>query len=914
MGHKSRTFIFGAVSRKAMVTVLLATTALPASIALVRAEAFAQSSSQTNFKIPAGSLSSALAAFGSQSGTQISYDASLAAGKSSPGVQGAATREQALARILEGSGLGYSFADATNVVITDRVAAAHESSAIATDGSLVLDTINVEGGRGNAVYDPYRTAAATDYISEEDIERFRGSTPGDIFRGTPGVISAGARNSAGSIDPNIRGMQGMGRVTVKVDDAENQISVYQGYQGISNRTFVDPDLIAGIDITKGSDAASSGVAGTVAIRTLDASDIVKDGKQFGLRIKGGSGTNTTSPERGNKGGYLISNPLGSTNDPSSGYGSATGSPDGLDRPAFLKPTQGSASVVGAMNTENVDLLAGYAYRERGNYFAGRHGPSANIVSTGPRQFCYSNGDCPEYLLYRDYLENQGIAAYRAGEEVLNTQLRTESYIAKGTVRFGDGHSVKLGYNGYRSEAGDLLASTLGSEYSQPTQQAQTTGIRLNTGTAQYRWNPDDSDLFDVKSNLWISKLEQRNPIRLRNWLNPPPSGYGLPDDFRVGSDTTMWGGDVSNTSKLDTSYGLFSLNYGLSYKDEDTTPSAYTRMLEGAGLRDGDRREASIYGKASWHALDWLTINSGLRYQRYWAEDRSAQASPNNYDPATYGQKLDGGGFSPSFGVTVEPIKGTQLYVNYSDTMRSPSIMESLTGFSTVFNPTLKPERSSNWEIGSNFVRDDLFAAGDRGMLKLGYFNWSVSDYIAREFATIPTNGLNVQTMRLFNMHEANFSGIELSSRYELGGFTAELAANYYLDVEYCRTADSCGNSSLYADYATNQVPPEYSVDLTLSQKLFDDALTIGGRVNYTGPRAIGHGETTVAGASSFISLVKWEPYTLVDVFAEYKITDSLTATGRIENLFDKFYVDPLSLVTQPGPGRTFYVSLTAKF
>ncbi len=152
------------------------------------------------------------------------------------------------------------------------------------------------------------------------------------------------------------------------------------------------------------------------------------------------------------------------------------------------------------------------------------------------------------------------------------------------------------------------------------------------------------------------------------------------------------------------------------------------------------------------------------------------------------------------------------------------------------------------------------------------------------------------------------------SRRYEAGGFTADFSANYYLDVEFCRTSDTCGAKSLYGDYATNQVPPKYSVDLTLSQKMLEDRLTLGGRVSYVGPRAIGHGDVTAVGAGEFISLTRWKPYTLIDVFAEYKINDSLTATARIENLTDQYYVDPLGLVNQPGPGRTFYAGLTSNF
>lgn len=144
--------------------------------------------------------------------------------------------------------------------------------------------------------------------------------------------------------------------------------------------------------------------------------------------------------------------------------------------------------------------------------------------------------------------------------------------------------------------------------------------------------------------------------------------------------------------------------------------------------------------------------------------------------------------------------------------------------------------------------------------------------------------------------------------------FFAELSANYYTDVKFCPKGAGCANQSLYGDFGTNQVPPEYSIGLTLSQKLMDDRLTLGGRVNHTGPRAAGHSNVTAQGAGQFISLIKWEPFTLVDVFAEYQISESVTGIFRIENLTDQFYIDPLGTVQQPGPGRTLYMALKAKF
>lgn len=129
-----------------------------------------------------------------------------------------------------------------------------------------------------------------------------------------------------------------------------------------------------------------------------------------------------------------------------------------------------------------------------------------------------------------------------------------------------------------------------------------------------------------------------------------------------------------------------------------------------------------------------------------------------------------------------------------------------------------------------------------------------------------------------------------------------------------CRTDATCGEKSLYGDYATNHVPPEYSIDLSLAQTLLQNRLTLGGRVQHTGPRAIGHGDVTAQGAGQFIALIDWDPYTLTDLFADYRLTGDLTFSLRVENLFDKFYADPLGLVAQPGPGRTITASLTHRF
>jgi len=848
--------------------------------------AFAQQAEQ-RLDIPTQELGTALTRLADTLGLRLVVATDVIAGKRSTALSGVYSANGAFAQLLAGTGVSYSFPNNGTVRITGP--AIDEAS---FDG-LLLDPITISGGSGEEAI--YETPGAVAHISQTDIDRFRGSSPGDIFRGTPGVISGEARNGSGAIDVNIRGMQGMGRVATTIDGAENSMQVYQGYQGISNRTFMDPDLLGGVDISKGSDVTSGGIAGTVAMRTLSADDIVKDGNVFGLRLKGGFGTNTSAPNAGDRAGYRFRNIL-------RGTGTATASETGMERPGLLDRTQGSGSVVAAMKTENVDLLAGYAYRKRGNYHAGENGPAASPEWIG--------GYGTDQGLYYDYVQNSGVANYRAGEEVLNSELETKSFIAKGTLRFGNGHAVELSHSSFDSEAGDFLARTLTSNTSQATQSDETSGTRLSTQTLKYRWDPIDNDLIDLKFNLWNTNLETLNPPR---WGVVDPVDLGLPAGYRVGSQTTMWGLSLDNRSVFDIGSGSFDLSYGFAHKNEDVHERPYTSEIENVAFRNAEREETSIYAKLAYSPLDWLTVNGGLRYSHFKTRDRNLSYSAvlEGREDTAYNAALSDSGFSPSIGATFEPWADTQFYVNYSQAKRMPSLVETSASFVSV-NPAITPEHARNWEIGTNITRDGVFNSDDTSMLKFGFFDWKVDDYLSREWKAGEEG--ETSTLQVFNIDRAHFQGLELSYRYMLGGFSAELAANYYTKVEFCRTDTTCENKSLYADYATNQVPPEYSVDLTVSQKFRNDALTVGGRISYTGGRAIGHGDATGQGMSEFITQVNWEPYTLVDVFAEYEINDAFTASVRVENLLDQFYVDPISIVAMPGPGRTIYASLTAEF
>src|SRR5690606_5480766 len=84
-----------------------------------------------------------------QAGVQIAYQSSIAAGTTAPAVTGTMSTEQALAQLLSGTALRYSFTNANTVTILAGSGSAAAAGSISADGSVVLETITVEGRNAN---------------------------------------------------------------------------------------------------------------------------------------------------------------------------------------------------------------------------------------------------------------------------------------------------------------------------------------------------------------------------------------------------------------------------------------------------------------------------------------------------------------------------------------------------------------------------------------------------------------------------------------------------------------------------------------------------------------------------------------------------------------------------------------------
>lgn len=133
-----------------------------------RAEA--QASQTHSFNIPSQPLGRALRALADQSGLQIAYETAVAVGNTAPAVNGTMSTEQALTRLLAGSNLRHSFTGANTATIVGRSPAAGGAS-VSADGTIVLETITVEGAAQN----PWGQVEG--YVATQNASGMRTATP-----------------------------------------------------------------------------------------------------------------------------------------------------------------------------------------------------------------------------------------------------------------------------------------------------------------------------------------------------------------------------------------------------------------------------------------------------------------------------------------------------------------------------------------------------------------------------------------------------------------------------------------------------------------------------------------------------------------------------------------------------------------
>ncbi|OOF83836.1 TonB-dependent receptor [Rodentibacter ratti] len=498
------------------------------------------------------------------------------------------------------------------------------------------------------------------YAGKETVERYKGSSPADLFQEFNGVYSGDARNS-GAVDPNIRGVQGQGRIPVTIDGTEQALTTWRGYNGANNRNYLDPNLISNITVEKGPALASgnsSGIGGAVKMRTIDADDIVNPGQRVGVELKLETSNNSVKeriPDFKWGQDYRVV---------------GDGTPGDFSPVTLVKPkTKGKYFKDNAMRLavgvkeDKFDLLAAYSYRSKGNYLAGKGGAhkyEGVIDEKSGRDLKQIEPNLPF-----------AASIYRPHTEIPNTSSAMESYLLKNTIRLTDKQTLKMGYRHTKITYGEIMPSRLDfSAFHGYVPQWPLATVKQQAFNLDYAYNPDNP-WINLNAGVWYTRTvsdtntsggnprepnsrdyewegatghcEKLNfdaedphsyfsPDRacLSEWgdpvikANPNIGGkYNYVNAAQVNAYNTRGGFNLSNTMNLTDK---LDLTISGAFQKERLTSSHFNAKPNPSSTyesppRAGRRQEWDIAFNFNYRPTNWLMLTAGARYNEYWSFD-----------------------------------------------------------------------------------------------------------------------------------------------------------------------------------------------------------------------------------------------------------------------------------------------------
>jgi vitamin B12 transporter len=222
---------------------------------------------------------------------------------------------------------------------------------------------------------------------------------------------------------------------------------------------------------------------------------------------------------------------------------------------------------------------------------------------------------------------------------------------------------------------------------------------------------------------------------------------------------------------------------------------------------------------------------------------------------------------------------------------KAPTFTERFGFFPDFFigNPELKPETSKGWELGleTNFHENKY-------RLSAVYFDQELEDEIdgfVFDLDTFLFTAVNKEGT-------SDRKGVELVLDGQATGSLSFNASYTYVDAT---ETDAFGNKSREVRR------PKHMANLNLRYWFASNRGNVNLNVNYNGK------QLDIFFPPPFFGLeqVQLDSYTVVDLAAAWKLTNSLELVGRISNLFDEDYEEILGFAR---PGRAIYAGLRGWF
>ncbi|AWD22581.1 TonB-dependent receptor domain-containing protein [Fuscovulum blasticum] len=473
----------------------------------------------------------------------------------------------------------------------------------------------------------------------------------------------------------------------------------------------------------------------------------------------------------------------------------------------------------------------------------------------------------------------------AGRTVRSAYEQTSGGLTFGYA--GQGFDIALDHD--RDAARDVLFAGAGMD----SPSTDTSVWRLRGGV-----DLDAGALRRIEAEVFLSEVDHV----MDNYSLRPATGMFM----RVPTTSDTRGGKV----EAQLAFGSTTARVGIDHQSNNRMAILYGGMaaarpaIEAANPAnarflmwpDVTIEQTGLYAETETELDAANTLKLGLRYDHVKASAGAAAglpgyaaAAPNGFYTTYYGTTFNDARREDNWGglIRFEHDFGDGLtgFVGLSRSVRTADATERAMGRNNwVGNPDIAPEKHLQFDLGVEVKRDDW------GLTATAYVD-RVDDFILRDASTYA----GVTTYRNVS---AQLAGVELSGSWQSGGL--QLTG----DLTYTRGQNRDDDAPLA------QIPP-------LMGKL---AVSYGQGAWRLGTQMVwADGQDRIDPARDPAAT---PGYAVFNLFGSYDISETVTLTAGVDNLFDRAYathlarsnaVDP-ALVQVYEPGRTFHLALSAKF
>lgn len=271
-----------------------------------------------------------------------------------------------------------------------------------------------------------------------------------------------------------------------------------------------------------------------------------------------------------------------------------------------------------------------------------------------------------------------------------------------------------------------------------------------------------------------------------------------------------------------------------------------------------ERWDSAIFAEGEWYATEDFSLTGGLR--AIYDEEYGTKLTPRLYGVYQINEQINVKGGASTGYRTPDLKQGTDQWVEGGGGRRVDG--------ADIGNSELTPENSITYELSVNWYSDNGMSANLTAYSSI--FDDRISkNVICEESApqAYDCSYLGVDYQKIYkyeNINEADLQGIEAAFSYKAEQFSAEINYTY---------SDSEQKTGRYAGEPLNNYP-SHQANLNLSWQPIEQ-VNLWSKVKYAS-------ETNWSGKDGLPA------FTMVDVGADYQLTDNVRFYGGIYNAFNK--------------------------